>query len=1074
MKIRTQLIISMVFFGIALAIISASVVITNQQVDRLNKQEELARNIELEIGELNYISNNYLLYHESQQTDRWESKYSSISADISNLSADQPEQLVLVNNLKNSQQRLKEIFGDITSKIESASKAQSNTADLQSVQVSGSRIGVQTQGMVFDSARLAQMLNQQAAETKQQNNLFIFALIGAFLAFLLTDYILINRRTLTSLSNLQAGAEVIGSGNLDYSIAERKGDEIGDLAHAFNKMTANLKTVTASKADLEREVAERKKTEEALQEREARFRGYFELGLIGMTITSPTKGIIEVNGELCKILGYERSELLQMTWAEMTYPDDLAADVAEFNRVIAGEIDGYTIDKRFIRKDGQAIDTTISVKCLRRADGSVDYFVALMQDITERKRAEEERQRLMSKLDERVSELKAVLDTAPIAIWIAQDPQCLKITGNVYADQIMQAPSGSNISRSALPGEASVFYKMFGNGVELQPEEMPAQIAASGMPINGAEFELVFPDGRRINLLMSAMPLFDAEGRVRGSVTTGADMTQIKLAEEALQKAHDELEQRVDERTIDLVKANEELQKARDAAEASVRAKAAFLANMSHELRTPMNSIIGFTSLLLMEPLPSEYKDWLDNMRMNGDALLALINDILDFSKLEKEKIELELHPFDLRQRVEESLDLVSTKAAEKGLDLAYTIDSNVPETIIGDSARLRQVLANLLSNAVKYTDKGDVVISISSEPEEEGHEIHFAVQDTGLGMPQNQMSKLFQPFSQINLSASRLNEGTGLGLAISKKLVELMGGRIWAESEEGKGSIFHFTIKAKADSKSGNGKLPAGPQPELAKRSVLIVDDSKAIRRVLSQQTQSWGMIPIIASSGHEALDRIQKGVVFDVAILDVGMPDMDGIALAEAIRKCRRDLPLVMLKSIGQRIPPDLSAADLEKPVKPAQLYDTLTSLLDGRPIQAQYQASAVNQTSVSPLRILLAEDNVSSQKVTLRMLGKLGYRADLAANGIEVIQALERQPYDVVLMDIAMPVMNGFEATREIRERWPNNGPKVIAITAYALEGDREKCLEAGMDDYISKPVKMDELDNILRKCPPPPQE
>ncbi len=806
---------------------------------------------------------------------------------------------MLVNNLKNSQQRLKEIFGDITSKIESASKAQSNTADLQSVQVSGSRIGVQTQGMVFDSARLAQMLNQQAEETKQRNNLFIFALIGAFLAFLLTDYLLINRRTLTSLSNLQAGAEVIGSGNLDYSIAERKGDEIGELAHAFNKMTANLKTVTASKADLEKEMTERKKAEVeiqklmlsvqrekdrlltlvnsipdevwfadaqkkislvnpavlnefgsstfdnpdaetiagssevyrpdgtlrpvdeapplralkgeiirnqeeivrtpaggeiryrqvnaapvkdadgniigsvsvvrditehkqaevALQESEQRFKDAIDNFPNVFVIYDSDRRIRYINSKGLQIIGLSEPQVVGRRDEEIFPPEMIDSYLPALKRAVESKTPQMLERTRHASMGGQVI--IVNIIPLLDENGNLSRILGITHDITERKQAEEQRQRLAQELADRASELQAVLNAAPVAVWIAHDPECRRITGNVYADQILQTSHGGNVSRSALPGEAAVSYKVFRNGVELQPEEMPAQVAtATGRSVLGDELELIFPDGRAIHLIESAEPLFDAEGQVRGAVIAGADVTQLKLAEEALRRSRDELELRVQERTADLSEAKEnlevineelqaaneelqigitehekmekELQKAKEAAEESVRAKAAFLANMSHELRTPMNSIIGFTSLLLEEPLSLEYKDWLDTMKMNGDALLALINDVLDFSKLEKEKIELELHPFDLRQRVEESLDLVSTKAAEKGLDLAYTIDSNVPETIIGDSARLRQVLANLLSNAVKYTDKGDVVISISSEPEEEGHEIHFAVQGYG------------------------------------------------------------------------------------------------------------------------------------------------------------------------------------------------------------------------------------------------------------------------------------------------------------------------------------------------------
>ncbi len=954
---------------------------------------------------------------------------------------------MLVNNIKNSQQRLKEVFGDIVSRTESTPNAQSNTADMTFVQVSGSRIGVQTQGMVFDASRLSQMLGEQADQTKQQNNLFIFALIGAFIAFLLTDYLLIYRRTLTSISNLQAGAGVIGSGNLDYSIVERKGDEIGELAKAFNQMTANLKTVTASKADLEKEMTVRKRAEEALRLSEEKFSKAFYGNTAAMSITRLYDGLIlEVNDRWCELMGFSREEAIGKTTLEINlwkHVEERTQGALELER--NGLI--YNREYTFVRKNGEEWIGILSSQ-LSTVHGEKVLFNSIV-DITERKRAEE---RLT---------YQANLLTNITEVIYSTDEQLRLTSWNHEAERVYGWKEEEVLGRNIVEVTGSKF-----------DPEMRSRLAKTLEETESvtAEIEHTTRSGKRVTFESKTMLIRDTGGKVVGFVAVNRDITERKQAEEALQKAHDELELRVDERTADLLKANEELMAAKDAAEEAIRAKAAFLANMSHELRTPMNSIIGFTSILLEEPLSPEYKDWLDTMRMNGEALLALINDILDFSKMEKEKIELEIHPNDLRQRIEESLDLVSTKAAEKGLDLAYTIDSNVPETIITDSGRLRQVLANLLSNAVKYTDKGDVVISVSSKPDEEGHEIHFAVQDTGIGIPQNQMRKLFQPFSQVNTSTSRLNEGTGLGLAISKKLVELMGGRIWVESEEGKGSTFHFTIKAMADSESGNGKVPAGPQPELAKRSVLIVDDNKTIRRILARQTQSWGMIPIIASSGYEVLDRVQKGIIPDVAILDVGMPDMDGITLAETIHRNQRDLPIIMLTSVGQHIPPDLSAASLEKPIKPAQLYDTLTSVLDGRPIQAKYQASASNPTSISPLRILLAEDNVSSQKVTLRMLGKLGYRADLAATGVEVIQALERQPYDVVLMDIKMPEMNGFEATRQIRQLWPNNGPKVIAITTYALDSDREKCLAAGMDDYISKPVKINELADTLSKYPP----
>jgi PAS domain S-box-containing protein len=602
---------------------------------------------------------------------------------------------------------------------------------------------------------------------------------------------------------------------------------------------------------------------------------------------------------------------------------------------------------------------------------------------------------------------------------------------------------------------------------DLYPEDLAKVIVAddqavvrSRQPLLAREERVFGGGGKSRWLLVTKVPLIDRQGDVRGIVSMARDITARKLVEEQLHKA-------------------------KEAAETAAQAKSEFLANMSHEIRTPLNGVIGMTGLLLDTELSTEQSEYAETIRNSGEALLSVINDILDFSKIEAGKMLMESCPFDLRLVIEEVNDMLASKASEKNLDLILQYSSGVPRYFLGDAGRIRQVVTNLVGNAIKFTDSGHVMITVlCQEHDEHQASIRVLVRDTGPGIPPDKLNLLFEKFSQVDSSTTRKYGGTGLGLAISKQLVELMSGEIGVESSPGEGTTFWFSLPLPLNSEP---TPPPVPVTDLRGLHVLIVDDNEVNRRVLQEQTTNWGMRCANSVSGQEALQAIRAahahGDSFEIVITDYHMPEMDGAELAASIRADDniKDAVIILLTSVGDwREVRDLEGSQvnacLAKPVRQSQLMNTLAAAwskkLAAAPPRGVQTSLAALASKVAgkftgcPIRVLVAEDNVVNQKVALRMLERLGIRADVAANGQEAVEMLAKLPYDVVFMDCHMPEKNGYEATAEIRRLQDSSQRvKIIAMTAEAVGDSRERCLAAGMDYFIAKPVRLEDLIGVL---------
>ena len=802
--------------------------------------------------------------------------------------------------------------------------------------------------------------------------------------------------------------------------------------------------------DIARELAE-------LREANFQLHALLDASTLNAIIATDPDGLITVfNAGAERMLGYTSEEMVgKKTPAVFHLTSELEIRAKELSGKYGRPITGHAIfveqasrgeteerEWTYVRKDGSHLIASVSINAVLDAKGKITGYLGIAHDITKRKDSETK----LLLLTERLSLATSV---AAVGVWewdVAKGAMTWDDTmSQIYGFKLLPENPYEQWSRTVFPED-------------LPLAEGALQKVMDQKTRASVDFRIRRADGTVRHLAAAEGAVLDGNGYVTKIIGVNIDVTHQKEAEADLHRAKEE-------------------------AEAANRAKSEFLANMSHEIRTPMNGIMGMTELVLDTELDSEQREYLNLAKISADSLLSLINDILDFSKIEAGKLDIDAIDFNLGDCLGDTMKTLSLRAHQKGLELAFEIEPNVPDAIVGDPGRLRQIILNLVGNAIKFTEQGEVVLSVQLLTHVEGEaQLRFTVKDTGIGIPPEKQAAIFEAFQQADGSMTRKYGGTGLGLTISSRLVEIMGGRIWVESVVGEGSRFHFTANFKVQKSAVRTVVPRDPET-LRDMRVLVVDDNATNRQILVKMLEDWRMIPAVADCGAKAMVTLTEakgiGRTFPLILLDAQMPEMDGFALAEYIKRhpSFRAATVMMLSSAGQRGDAmrcrELGvAAYLTKPIRQGELMDAILTALGTRARTQEKPALVTRHTlreSQNRLKVLLAEDNAVNQLVALRLLERFGHTVTVAGNGRKALEAWEKGGFDAILMDVQMPEMNGWEATSAIREKERKTGDRIpiIAMTAHAMKGDDERCFAAGMDDYLTKPIRTEELMAALEK-------